>query len=229
MKKLLIAAAALVAVPAQAATLLPGGTASFDPTTVNAGTLIASASEVKTALTFKAEFRSAVYRRADGGLDFVYQVRHLGAGSAGANHEISGFTVGDFSGWTIDARRDGSDHDGAGVFTAANNPAPAGAGFTSIARRGLNGVVAEADFFGNPNGAGQVNGLIQGETSTSYIFRTNARKFGVGTYGVSNASTTQGLSFAPVPEPATWAMMLGGFGLLGAAARRSSRSKTVLA
>jgi hypothetical protein len=28
---------------------------------------------------------------------------------------------------------------------------------------------------------------------------------------------------APVPEPATWAMMIGGFGLLGAAARRRRR------
>jgi hypothetical protein len=32
-----------------------------------------------------------------------------------------------------------------------------------------------------------------------------------------------------VPEPATWAMMLGGFGLLGAAVRRRTRSTTVLA
>ena len=32
-----------------------------------------------------------------------------------------------------------------------------------------------------------------------------------------------------VPEPATWAMMVGGFGLLGAASRRSVRAKSVLA
>jgi hypothetical protein len=32
-----------------------------------------------------------------------------------------------------------------------------------------------------------------------------------------------------VPEPATWAMMLGGFGLLGAAARRRGSAKTVTA
>ena len=35
--------------------------------------------------------------------------------------------------------------------------------------------------------------------------------------------------FAAVPEPATWAMMLGGFGLLGGAVRRSRRATTVLA
>jgi hypothetical protein len=236
MKKLLLATAAVAmfAVPASAATLVNGGTASFDPYSLVAnGTLIASSVDVQTALTFKAEFRSAVYRRAsDGGLDFVYQVKHLGAGSTGENHEISGFTVGNFAGFTIDARRDGTDHDGAGAFTAPFNPAPAGAGFTTIARRGPNGIVLEADFFGMPNSmTGQVNGLFEGEISTSYIFRTNARGFKAGTYGVSNASTTQGITFAPnaVPEPATWAMMLGGFGLLGAASRRSARAKSVLA
>jgi hypothetical protein len=32
-----------------------------------------------------------------------------------------------------------------------------------------------------------------------------------------------------VPEPATWAMMLGGFGLLGAATRRRNRVARVVA
>jgi hypothetical protein len=34
---------------------------------------------------------------------------------------------------------------------------------------------------------------------------------------------------AAVPEPTTWAMLVGGFGILGAATRRTRRSKTVLA
>jgi hypothetical protein len=34
---------------------------------------------------------------------------------------------------------------------------------------------------------------------------------------------------AAVPEPATWAMMLGGFGLIGAATRRRSRVARVMA
>ena len=35
-------------------------------------------------------------------------------------------------------------------------------------------------------------------------------------------------NLAVVPEPATWAMMIAGFGLLGAALRRQRRSSTVL-
>ena len=34
---------------------------------------------------------------------------------------------------------------------------------------------------------------------------------------------------AAIPEPATWAMMLGGFGLIGAASRRGKRAKMTLA
>jgi hypothetical protein len=42
-----------------------------------------------------------------------------------------------------------------------------------------------------------------------------------GTYGYPAA--------APVPEPAMWAMMIGGFGLLGAAARRRTRVRVAFA
>lgn len=37
------------------------------------------------------------------------------------------------------------------------------------------------------------------------------------------------IALAPVPEPATWAMMVGGFALMGAAARRRSRFNGVTA
>ncbi len=234
MKKFLIgvASAALFALPAQAASLVAGSTATFDPTALTpGGTLIASSTFSGIAFTFAATFRSAVYRNAGGTLDFVYQVRHDGAGSLGSNNNISGFTVAAFNGFLVDALRDGSNHDGAGPFTTPLNNIQ-GSGFTTLARRTADGHVLTADFRGLPNGDGSVNDLVQGETSTSYVFRTNARNFQVGTFGVIDGSTLSGLTFAPtgaVPEPATWAMMLGGFGLLGAAARRSSRAKSVLA
>jgi hypothetical protein len=37
-------------------------------------------------------------------------------------------------------------------------------------------------------------------------------------------SLTGTINFAAVPEPATWALMIGGFGLIGAAARRRTRT-----
>lgn len=45
----------------------------------------------------------------------------------------------------------------------------------------------------------------------------------------TRGSATTTMAITAVPEPATWAMMIGGFGLLGAASRRSRRATTVLA
>ena len=44
---------------------------------------------------------------------------------------------------------------------------------------------------------------------------------GSNSFGVSSYSGT--LNFFAVPEPATWAMMIGGFGLIGAATRRARK------
>ena len=44
---------------------------------------------------------------------------------------------------------------------------------------------------------------------------------GANSFGLSSYSGT--LNFFAVPEPATWAMMIGGFGLIGAATRRARK------
>lgn len=192
----------------------PGGVIdAFDTST--RGTLLASSSTSGTALTFAGTFNSAVYKNSNGTLDFYYQVVRTGAGSA-ANNAIQSFTVQAFDSFVIDAYRD-SAFNQAG-FVVANNPGA----FTSIGTRSFDGEVAGVNF-GSNNLAGT-------ENSTTYIFRTNATAFTTGTFGVIDGSTLQGFTFAPtVPEPATWAMMLGGFGLLGGAVRRSRRATTVLA
>jgi hypothetical protein len=41
-----------------------------------------------------------------------------------------------------------------------------------------------------------------------------------GTYTLGSATGSGTFTITAVPEPATWALMIGGFGLIGAAARR---------
>ena len=64
----------------------------------------------------------------------------------------------------------------------------------------------------------------------------HAPTFVLGTYVFSNRADTENLQNGTltislaVPEPATWAMMVGGFGIVGAAARlRAHKSKLVFA
>jgi hypothetical protein len=228
MKKMLLTAAAVLAMPAQAAVLLPGAQdVAF--TALPAGTQgsqIAFSEISGQALTFAAIFRSAVYKNTLGTLDFYYQVERTGVGSksTGNDQEIKRFTVSAFDGWDVDALVLTGDPDDAGAFKAGNNPTPAG-GSTTRVNRDAGGEVIETNFW-----ATGVNGLVGTENSVTYIFRTNATAFTEGTFGVIDGSTLQGITFAPtVPEPATWAMMIGGFGLIGGMARRSQRVKSVLA
>lgn len=222
MKKFLLGlalASSALAAPAYSAQVLPGSSGvaidPFDGTT--RGTLLAFSETSGTALTFAGLFRSAVYRNTSGTLDFYYQVVRTGPGSI-SNQEITSFTAAEYTGFDVFAFRDGTDFDGANGFVAANNPPT----FTSTAGRGANGAVVTVSFGSN--------GLVGTENSTTYIFRTNATTFQQGTFGVIDGSTLQGLTFAPqVPEPATWAMMISGFALLGAAARRSRRTAVTYA
>ncbi|HEV2569812.1 PEPxxWA-CTERM sorting domain-containing protein [Sphingomonas sp.] len=52
--------------------------------------------------------------------------------------------------------------------------------------------------------------------------------FGINRLGVVDDFTFKGLAGAPVPEPASWGLMIAGFGLAGAAAR-GRRAKAVAA
>ena len=205
--------AAISAIPTQAATLVPGQTNGvFDPfVQATQGMVLATTSMSGSAFTFAAIMRSAVYRNITGTLDFYYQVARTGRGSLGEDSEIKAFTVANFHGFTIDAFFSTTDVDGGGFFTVANNPGE----FTTTAQRTVDGQTLRTTF--------NVNGLVGTETSATYIFRTNATAFTRGTFGVINGSTISGLSFAPtsvVPEPATWGLMLVGFGIIGSVLRR---------
>ena len=171
-----------------------------------------------SAFTFAATFNQAVYQNTLGTLDFYYQVARTGAGTA-SSEEIRSFTVSSFGSFLVDAFVNGMDTDGAGAFVAVNNPALADgtpSGSTTTFGRSPSGNVLTTEF-----GA---NGLTGTENSTTYIFRTNATNFNnQGFFGIIDGSTLAGRTFAPtaaVPEPATWAMMLVGFGAVGFGMRR---------
>lgn len=61
-----------------------------------------------------------------------------------------------------------------------------------------------------------------------YALKNNSVGFGLNRQGVAdNFTVTGGSPVSPVPEPATWAMMIGGFGMVGGA-MRYRRRKTPL-
>ena len=213
--------AATLSVSAQATVLLPGTT--LQPTSAmpagTQGTLLASQPFSGQAYTFAATFNQAVYRNTGGTLDFYYQVVRTGAGSD-SDEEIRSFTVSNFGSYFVDAYAMATDPDGGGIFLAANNPRLANGDLspsTTTFGRSPSGNVLTTEF-----GA---NGLTGTENSATYIFRTNAVSFNsTATFGIIDGSTLQGRTYQPtgpaVPEPATWAMMLTGFGVVGAALRR---------
>lgn len=214
------------AAPASATVVMPDQSGvAF--TTFDSATRGAELGRIETgttgATTYTGFLRSAVYQNTLGTLDFYYQVA---ISTILANDEVFNLTASNFFGYTVDALVDTTDFDGAGFFTAANNPNLQGpAGSTTTASRNGSGSVVRADFGSNGLEAG-------GQTSATYIFRTNATNYNLaGTFTTQDGSVAQRANFAPtavgaVPEPATWAMMILGMGAVGFAMRRRSKVKT---
>lgn len=65
---------------------------------------------------------------------------------------------------------------------------------------------------------------LNGEDSFGY-----ARITGPRITVAFNTNPGQSITAGTVPEPATWAMMIGGFGMIGAVARRRARVRTIVA
>jgi len=70
---------------------------------------------------------------------------------------------------------------------------------------------------------------IAGLYSVTTVYTVTAPDIISPTGARGGSRLTGVITAVPVPEPSTWAMMIGGFGLLGAASRRSVRAKSVLA
>jgi hypothetical protein len=81
------------------------------------------------------------------------------------------------------------------------------------------------NFAGDLNVGAPTNALL----TTSYECRTNycAQNSSVFRYIVSGYASVNPIS--DVPEPASWAMMIAGFGLAGAAMRRTRRASSAIA
>jgi hypothetical protein len=85
----------------------------------------------------------------------------------------------------------------------------------------LNGIVFLGLHFGNGQG---------GPGNTTTFYKINAVNLDIITLNLNASSNAVILAAAPaVPEPAAWAMMLGGFGLLGATMRRRQRTAVTFA
>lgn len=104
------------------------------------------------------------------------------------------------------------------------------------------GLKTENRFYNSAGGSGFSGGpgfidLTDSELTFSGFELTGTYKAGVATrFKLGGFSSVPGSiakvnlrQAGAVPEPATWAMMIGGFGLLGAAARRRSRTQVTYA
>jgi hypothetical protein len=209
-----LAAASIMSAPASASALIAGtkGAVFTALDTSTQGTMLVGKSEASQGLTFAGIISLAVYRNTFGNLDFYYQYERTGAGTNDSD-AIETITGSNFAGYSVDAFYSDADVDGSGFFKAStNNGAPA------TAQRNLSGSVVGIDFASS-------NPLADHEVSSTYVFRTDAKVFLPGTFGVIDGSTVAGVGYrpaaSPVPEASTWAMMLLGFGGIGTMMRAS--------
>ena len=223
----LLAAAASFLDAANATPIAPGQAAVSLPSVVETGSELAF---LPLPITFGSPnspdrivgaLDEAVYREADGFLDFAYQISLT---SAGASGNVANFTVADFT----DVETDVGTATSLSDFLSATDPLAA-------ATRVADG--STLLFF--PQTA-----LAPGAVLDIAIVRTNATvfdEFGSVTVANSEGGGIFGLkgTFEPVspavlttsgsaPESPTWAMMLLGFAGLGLAGWRSAHRSAVL-
>jgi hypothetical protein len=142
---------------------------------------------------------------------------HATDGTYSANFGKSGITTGTFEhiySFSLPAYLTGSASvtTSAVKFKGADDLDLLSVTFNGVALTGAMKAINEAVFANEvPIVAGQLNTIVIKGVSR-----------GNGSYGAQ-------ATFAPVPEPASWAMMIGGFAFVGGALRRRSSTRVALA
>lgn len=211
------------AVNAQVA--LPNGSTTFNTggsmaTSLGSFSLLASMSSAFTAAdptAFSGVLDSFVLSgNTDnplGGLSFIYRLSNSQT-STDAIHRLA---LNGFSGLQVQAGYlDGGVSPTGGALPTGLTP--------TLVDRGL----APGDNAGFGFLQGTVSGisfdsLDPGLSSRYLVMYTNATTFSTSMASVIDGSVASAATFAPVPEPETYAMMLAGLGLMGFVARRRSK------
>jgi hypothetical protein len=167
------------------------------------GTLLDSATTLVSNISYNGTARTAVYKTSTG-LDFYYQFTN----NASSKNGIERFTGYDFSSLgatVVNVFQTGAAFD---MFTAGTEA-------SDYADRTTNGVIG---FNFIPNTHSKVN---PGTTSFTQIIRTNASQYVAGNFGLLDGIGDNAKGFATaVPEPESYALMLGGLGMIGTIIRR---------
>ena len=191
----------VLATSAWAAPLLPGTSAlaAAEPDPIGGALVAGPLTSPLAGAAFTASVTSWVYsgdttNPFPGGLTFVYMVTN----SDVSTDSIGRFTVnGYMSGATV-WQTDASFQPGVGLAPATMD-------------RSANGNVVGYSFVGPPLGPST---LTPGASSMLLVVQTNAPAFTQTIGNVIDGSIASGLVYAPVPEPTTLLLLVGGLALL---------------
>lgn len=208
------------------------------------GAALASTSPASAAVIFKQTFDGGLGANESLGGKFAVNNGHVGHVNGYVNNEYSFYQVAlDLTGATkailsfdfdliSEIEYDGFNLLGstASTFNAATDlltPTDAGAygpmkgGFVRLGNRGVSGEKSGTLEFDLSQFAGQTVNL-------RFQFQSDQFAFKRGVW-FDNVTVTDGAIASAVPEPATWAMMITGFGLAGASVRSARRRSAAVA
>ena len=184
----------------QAVVLPPGGSGPPDIFAPLPGaTLLASITGPFNGGFIMGNYTAAVFSDPNnpfgaGNLDFVYQV----ANSANSQDAINRLTAINFTGFLTDVG-----------YTATGSAIPGGLFVNGTTTPTSVDRSIAGDTVGFQMGMAP-NGILPGATSVALIIETNATAFQPGNLNMIDGGTTTVAAFAPVPEPAAWALLLLG-------------------